>query len=224
MSEGGAVVISGQEISDALRRAAAQLISLRDHLNRLDADIGDGDSGLTAERGAQAVLAYLDATPPTDDLGKWLAGAGMAYNRAAPSTMGALMATAFMRAGKEVMGRATLGPEDLAAMLNAADQGLQERGKTKPGDKTVVDALHPAAQALSEALKAGQPLEHAAQAMLDAARAGRDAAIALRSQVGRANWVGERTEGKPDPGTVLFVAALEAALQADVSEAGSTLG
>ena len=126
-----AEVITGQDIVGALRRAAARLISLRDHLNRLDADVGDGDSGLTAERGAQAVLAYLDATPPGHDLGRWLAGAGMAYNRAAPSTMGALMATAFMRAGKEVMGRGTLGPDDLAGMLNAADQGLQERAQVE---------------------------------------------------------------------------------------------
>lgn len=224
MSKGESGIMTGQDISDALRRAAARLISLSDHLNRLDADVGDGDSGLTAERGAQAILAYLDATPPTDDLGKWLAGAGMAYNRAAPSTMGALMATAFMRAGKEVMGQSSLSVQQLADMLVAADQGLQERGKVKPGDKTVVDAVHPAAVAFSGAVEAEQSLDAAAQAMLDAARAGRDAAIALRGQVGRSNWVGERTEGKPDPGTVLFVAALEAVLQADFSEAGSTLG
>ena len=121
--------ITGDDIAAALRRAAHRLLELRDHLNRLDAEVGDGDSGLTAEKGAQALLAYLDATPPTDDLGKWLAGAGMAYNRAAPSTMGALTATAFMRAGKGVMGRATLSATDMAAMLLAADQGLQERGK-----------------------------------------------------------------------------------------------
>ena len=185
--------------------------------------MGDGDSGLTAEKGASALLAYLHATPPGDDLGRWLAGAGMAYNRAAPSTMGALMATAFMRAGKVVTGQATLSAADLAAMLSAADQGLQERGKVKPGDKTIVDAVHPAAVAFDEAVRAGVPLDTAAQTMLDAARAGRDAAIPLRAQVGRSNWVGERTEGRADPGTVLFVSALEAVLGADSSEAGSTL-
>ena len=215
--------ITGDDVAGALRRAATRLLALRDHLNRLDAEVGDGDSGLTAEKGAQALLAYLDATPPTDDLGRWLAGAGAAYNRAAPSTMGALMATAFMRAGKGVIGQATLSPADLAAMLNAADQGLQERGKVKPGDKTVVDAVHPAAVAFDEAVRAGEPLPVAARAMLDAARAGRDAAIPLRAQVGRSNWVGERTEGQADPGTVLFVSALEAVLEADPSEPGSTL-
>ena len=223
MTEGTVGEISGDEVSWALRRAATRLLELRDHLNRLDAEVGDGDSGLTAEKGAQALLAYLDATPPAADLGRWLAGAGMAYNRAAPSTMGALMATAFMRAGKGVTGQATLSAADLAAMLLAADQGLQERGKVKPGDKTIVDAVHPAAVAFDSAVQAGGPLDAAARAMLDAARAGRDAAIPLRAQVGRSNWVGERTQGKVDPGTVLFVSALEAVLGTDASEAGSTL-
>ncbi|GHF53810.1 dihydroxyacetone kinase [Deinococcus metalli] len=226
MSEPGSVpagtapAITGEDIAAALRRAAIRLVGLRDHLNRLDAEVGDGDSGLTAEKGARGLLAYLDATPPGDDLGKWLAGAGMAYNRAAPSTMGALMATAFMRAGKTVMGQAILSPHDLAVMLVAADQGLQERGKVKPGDKTIVDAVHPAAEALMSAVLAGQSLDAGAQDMLNAARAGRDAAVALRGQVGRSNWVGERTEGKTDPGTVLFVSALEAVLNAQPSESG----
>ena len=209
--------IGGAEIEAALRRAAGRLLELRDHLNHLDAEVGDGDSGLTAEKGARGLIGYLDTTPPGADLGRWLAGAGMAYNRAAPSTMGALMATALMRAGKVVMGQSTLSAADLAAMLLAADQGLQERGKVKPGDKTIVDAVHPAAAAFDAAVQSGRSLAEAAQEMLAAARAGRDAAIALRGQVGRANWVGERTEGKLDPGTVLFVSALEAVLQADAS-------
>lgn len=216
--------LSGSDISAGLRRAAQQLVEMRDLLNTLDAAMGDGDCGLTAEKGAKGVLAYLDANPPGDDLGKWLAGAGMAYNRAAPSTMGALMATAFMRAGKVVMGQATLAPAQLADMLNAADLGLQERGKAKVGDKTIVDALHPAAEAFGQAVAKGASLSEAGAQMLQAARAGRDRAISLRSQVGRANWVGERTEHQPDPGTVLFVGALEAVLGAETTEAGSTLG
>jgi phosphoenolpyruvate---glycerone phosphotransferase subunit DhaL len=215
--------VTGADVAAALRRAATRLLALRDHLNRLDAEVGDGDSGLTAEKGALALLAYLDSAPPADDLGRWLAAAGMAYNRAAPSTMGALLATAFMRAGKGVTGQTSLSVADVAAMLLAADQGLQERGKVKPGDKTIVDAVHPAAVAFDEAVRAGEPLDAAAQVMLAAARAGRDAAIPLRAQVGRSNWVGERTVGHADPGTVLFVSALEAVLSAEPSEIGSTL-
>lgn len=210
------------EIVDALNRIAMRLIEMRDRLNEFDAAMGDGDSGLTAEKGAMGLQQYLAENPPTD-LGKWLAQAGMAYNRAAPSTMGALIATGFMRAAKEVMGKSELEPDDLARMLLAASFGIQERGKAKPGDKTIVDAWHPAAEAFKQALDSGAGLQEAGHLALEAARKGRDGVIASRSTVGRANWVGERTEGKPDPGTVLFVSALEAVLKLETSEPGSTL-
>jgi phosphoenolpyruvate---glycerone phosphotransferase subunit DhaL len=145
----------------------------------------------------------------------------MAYNRVAPSTMGALVATALMRAGKEAMGVSSADDATLARMMVAANIGIQERGKAKPGDKTLVDALHPAAEAFSNAINAGSSLEDASAAMLAAARKGRDAAIPLRSTIGRANWVGG-TEGKVDPGTVLLVSVLEAILQVPPSAPGST--
>lgn len=174
--------------------------------------MGDGDTGVSVSKGAQGVLEHMAANPPTDDLGKWLAGVGMAYNRVAPSTMGALVATALMRAGKEVFGISSVDNATLAKMLMAASLGVQERGKAKLGDKTLVDALHPAAEAFSSAINAGLSLEVAGQAMLEAARNGRDAATPLKSMIGRANWVGG-TEGKLDPGTVLVVTVLEALMQ-----------
>jgi dihydroxyacetone kinase len=124
--------------------------------------------------------------------------------------MGTLLATVLMRIGKEAKGATSLDGAMLAKMAQAADTGIRERGKAKPGDKTIVDALHPAAEAFAAAISRGDTLDAAATAMLDAARAGRDAAIPLRSNIGRASWVGERTVNKLDPGTVLCVALLEA--------------
>lgn len=209
-------------MANALERAAKCLIEIKDHLNELDGKMGDGDCGITAEKGANGLLEFLHANPPADDLGRWLGQAGMAYNKAAPSSMGTLIATALMRAGKEAMGRASLDAATLAKMLVAASNGMQERGKAKPGDKTIIDAVHPATLAFSSAVESGANLETAAQAMLEAARKGRDDAIPLRSMIGRANWVGERTEGLVDPGTVLFVSALEAVLGVQSSEPGSS--
>jgi dihydroxyacetone kinase-like protein len=134
----------------------------------------------------------------------------MAVNRAAASTMGTLLATALMRAGREVRGKADLSAEDLVAMLRAADAGVQERGKAKLGDKTVVDALHPAAEAFAGAIRAGQSLPEAGEVMLAAAKGGLEAVTPLRSRVGRAGWVGERTEGQVDPGCAALVVILEA--------------
>jgi dihydroxyacetone kinase-like protein len=204
--------IDGEQVTAAVERVAARLSALRDELNRLDAAVGDGDLGITMSKAATGARDYVSANPPGDDLGKFLFGLGRAVNNAAPSTMGTLLATGLMRAGKEARGAATLDGAALAAMLHAADAGVQERGKARPGDKTVVDALHPAAEAFAAAVEQGVGLEGAAQAMLEAARAGRDAATPLRSKIGRASWVGERTEGQLDPGSVVLVQIFEAAL------------
>ncbi len=215
--------ISGAELVATLRRAAARALELRDLLNQLDAAIGDGDTGITVAKAATGLLEYLEANPPGDDLGRFLAAAGMAINRVASSTMGTLMATALMRAGKAAQGYKELDDALLAQMVSAADLGIQERGKAKPGDKTLVDALHPAAEAFAQAIAQGEPRTGAAQRMVAAARAGRDGAIALRSQTGRAAWVGERTENQPDPGTVLVVQMLEAVTGEAHSAIGSSI-
>lgn len=214
--------ITSEQVTQALLRATGRLIEIEDWLNQLDAAMGDGDMGITVAKGARGVRDWIAQNPAGDDLGKFISGAGMAFNKIAPSTIGALTATAFMRAGKEAKGMTTLDPQTLARMIQAADQGIQERGKAKPGDKTIVDALHPAAIAFGEAIGAGMDLRAAARVMLHAARRGRDEAIPLRSKIGRAGWVGERTEGQPDPGTVMFVQILEAILGEAYSQPGSS--
>lgn len=213
--------ITSEQVVRAIERVAARLIEIEDELNQLDAAMGDGDMGITIARGATGLRDWIAQNPPGDDLGKFLAGAGMAFNRIAPSTMGTLTATALMRAGKEARGLASLDGPALARMLTAVDDGIRERGKAQPGDKTIVDALHPAAEALASAIAAGQDLATASQAMLQAARAGRDAAIPLRSKIGRASWVGERTAGHPDPGTVMLVQILETLMGAEYSQPGT---
>ncbi|WP_207483057.1 dihydroxyacetone kinase subunit L [Arenibaculum pallidiluteum] len=201
--------IDGAAVAAAMRRVAAALEARKDTLTELDQAVGDGDLGITASKAGQALAAYADQEPG-EDLGKYVAQAGMAVNRVASSTMGTLLATALMRAGKAASGKAALEPGDLAAMLRAADQGIQERGKAKPGDKTVVDALHPAAEAFAAAIEAGAPLQEAARRMAEAARRGMDEVTPLRNRIGRAGWVGERTEGRVDPGCAAMVAILEA--------------
>jgi dihydroxyacetone kinase len=216
------LLIDGATVRAALLRVAERMVALRDRLNELDAAMGDGDTGITVAKAGKALQEYMAANSPGDDLGQWLAGAGMALNRAASSTLGTLMATALLRAGREAKGVQTLDTALLAQMVSAANQGIQERGKAKPGDKTLVDALHPAAEAFAGAIARGAALRAAGEQALEAARRGRDAAIPLRSKIGRAGWVGERTENQPDPGSVLCVQVLETLLQTGYSEPGST--
>jgi phosphoenolpyruvate---glycerone phosphotransferase subunit DhaL len=95
-------------------------------------------------------------------------------------------------------------------MLRAADTGIQERGKAKPGDKTIIDALHPAAEAFDEAMTQGDSLDVAASRMISAAQDGLDTVTPVRSKIGRAGWIGERTEGKVDPGCAACLIILQA--------------
>jgi dihydroxyacetone kinase len=126
--------------------------------------------------------------------------------------MGTLLATALMRAGKEVMGKNELSSQDLVAMFKAAALGMQERGKAKPGDKTIMDALHPAYEAFAAAVEQGDSLGEAGAKALAAAEAGRDRVTPWRSKIGRASWVGERTEGQVDPGCEALVVMLKAVI------------
>ena len=203
------VSYEGQAVADAMLRVCAALKTQVDALTALDQAVGDGDMGYTLGKIADALTEYAKTTS-TADLGKFLAGAGMLANKVGPSTMGTLLATALMRAGKVVMGKAELAPGDLVAMLQAAEVGMQERGKAQFGDKTILDALHPANEAFAAAIAAGATVQAAGALALAAAEAGRDAVTPRRSQIGRASWVGERTEGQVDPGCAALVVILAA--------------
>ena len=202
--------IRNDAIVAAMQRAAAVLVEQKEYFTELDQAMGDGDMGISMGKVGVALQEYMADTDPGEDVGNFVARAGMAVNKAAPSTMGTLMATALMRAGKEVKGQPQITLTDLAAMFTAGDQGMQERGKAKPDDKTIIDAIHPAAEAFAAAVAGGKPAAEAGADALVAALAGRDRVTPLRSKIGRASWVGERTEGKLDPGCAMFCVVLEA--------------
>lgn len=194
-------------VAQALHRVGQLLVDQSEYLTGLDQAMGDGDMGITMGRIGVALVTYAAETE-VDDIGKYLAQAGMTANKAGPSTMGTLFSTALMRAGKAARGKTELSAEDLAEMFKAADEGVAERGKANLGDKTVRDALSPAAEAFAAAIAQGKAPAAAAADALAAAEAGRDKVTPQRSKVGRASWVGERTEGQVDPGCEMFVLVL----------------
>ncbi len=200
------------DVKAVMRRVASALSESENELTKLDQALGDGDLGITAVKISDALLVYIkDAGDDAgNDLGRFIAGAGMAANRVASSTMGTLLATAAMRAGRVVKGADSIAPAQLGEMLNQAGQGMRERGKASLGDKTILDAIFPAAEAFSAALANDKPLAEAARKMVDAAKEGRDAVTPLRSKIGRAGWIGERGQGMLDPGCQLCVIVLEA--------------
>ena len=174
----------------------------RDYLLELDARMGDGDLGLTMSKAFTAVYDELKDTTETD-LGKLLMKAGMLIAKAAPSTMGTLMGTGFMRGGKAVSGKAELTTADLAEFFQAFVTGIMERGKAKPGEKTIIDSLKPAADTLLE-LK-GEDVAQALQAALRSSQNGLESTKNMVAQHGRIAYYKEQSKGQEDPGATAGV-------------------
>ncbi len=200
-----------RDIRPLLHYVATSLPAHADELRDLDAKIGDGDLGETITRGMRAVEAQL---PDLEGLkpGDQLTRAGLAFNRAAASTFGALFATALMRAGNSIAEKEEIRPEDIGPMAQAALEGIRQRGGAKEGDKTLLDALAPALAAYNEGLATGLAAREAANAALKACSQGVRATIGMRSRVSRASWVGERTIGVADPGATAVLRMFEATM------------
>lgn len=188
---------------------ARALIESSDELNTLDAATGDGDMGISVRIGAEAVLAELERLEEAD-AGALLAALGMAFNRAAGSTIGALVATAGMRSGAVLKGQFEMDLASLSTAFRSAIEGIAERGKAKRGDKTLLDAMIPAAEALDATVNEGGELAEAASRALEAAEAGMRKTAGMLGKVGRGKWSGERGREHPDAGAAAVVIALRA--------------
>jgi dihydroxyacetone kinase-like protein len=188
----------------------------RDYLTQLDAAIGDGDHGVNMDRGFEAVGKALAAQDGSLPPGKLLTVAGKTLVSTVGGASGPLWGTAFRRAGRALGDREELDGQDLAVALRAALDGVVELGAAQPGDKTMVDALGPAIEALEEALESGESLEAALAAATQAAENGAKATVPLQARKGRASYLGERSIGHQDPGATsaaLIMAALQRAVE-----------
>lgn len=195
-----------------LRAFAALIDEHTDELTALDAAIGDADHGSNMQRGTAAVVAAL-ADDPQPSPAAALKQAGMTLIRSVGGASGPLYGTFFLRAATAA-GEGELDAPTFAAAFRAGLDGVVARGKAESGDKTMFDALAPAADALDERLAAGADLAAALDAALAAATAGRAATIPLVARKGRASYLGERSVGHQDPGATSATLLVRAAGQA----------
>lgn len=185
----------------------------RDHLVALDSAIGDGDHGINMTRGFDAVEVAIAAEPEATP-GRLLILSGKTLVSTVGGASGPLWGSALRAAGRTLGDRTEVAPEQLVEALAAALAAVRDLGAAAPGDKTMVDALEPAVDALRGALATGQPLAAAMATAEDAAAAGMRATIPLQARKGRASYLGERSIGHQDPGatsTTLIVGALRRA-------------
>lgn len=175
----------------------------RDVLIALDGKVGDSDLGLTMSKAFAAAAAAVAAEGEAAGIAKLLRVAGAAMARAAPSTMGTLTATGFLRGAKAVEEADRLGTEELARFWRAFRDGVAERGKAKPGDKTLLDVLDPVAASLERAAADGASLPAALAAASEAAAAGLEATKSMVAQHGKAAAFRDKTVGLQDAGATV---------------------
>jgi phosphoenolpyruvate---glycerone phosphotransferase subunit DhaL len=190
-----------KDIRSIVSGIASIMAEKKDELISLDGAMGDGDLGLTMEKGFAAARDEALASEEPD-LGKLLIKIGMAIARAAPSTMGTLVGSGFMSGGKAVTGVPALGVGEMAAFFEAFTAGVMQRGKSKPGEKTIVDVLLPASEALRAAASSGVELPGAFRKLRSAAAVGREQAKGMIAQHGRLAYYQEKSKGQEDPGAV----------------------
>lgn len=201
----------GGDVARRLALAAASALAAAEaHLTDLDAKAGDGDLGASMARAAEAIRAL--PAEAWNAPAHALAEVGNALRRAIGGSSGPFYATALLRASRDLGGAAE--PRRLAKAFDTAVAAITELGGARPGDRTMVDALAPAAEAFRAALAAGKPAKQALTAAAEAAEAGAKHTATLQPRLGRASYLGERAVGVPDGGAVAVSIWLRAAADA----------
>ena len=191
---------------------AAAMEEQRRYLTKLDSEIGDGDHGTNMHRGFQAALERLEGTDPSTPADA-LKAVSMALISKVGGAAGPLYGTAFLRASTALQGKDEVSAEDAAAALEAALGGIKQRGKAEAGDKTIVDALEPAAEAAKGTVSDGSAAD-VLRAAAEAAKEGAEATVPLTARKGRASYLGQRAAGHQDPGATSTYFLLDAAARA----------
>jgi dihydroxyacetone kinase len=223
--ESGARLAEGSTLRRAIEAVCACLLQAEPTLTEMDQRVGDGDLGISLSRAAHAILQEIDTYPAETAPGAVLRTISATIRRVVGGTSGPLYAVMLLRAASvleqsgKAAGRDT--PQDWAAAFSAAVAAVMELGGAHPGDRTMVDALQPAAVALQAAL--AQPgtgdtrTDDAMKAAVNAATAGAGQTASMSPRLGRSSYVGDRALGFADPGAhavALWLAAIRSALQA----------
>lgn len=189
--------------AQAFIAAARVLVSVKEELGILDGVAGDGDLGASMAVGFTAVIGRLSEADGADqDVGALLTTMGSVLSTTAPSTLGTLLGLGFRRAGRELAGRDRLDADTIARMVDALVVEIALRGGAGPGDRTVLDALGPAAEAARAAADREDPPQVAADAAAKAAEQGAAGTQTMPARRGRAAWLKEHAYGSPDAGAM----------------------
>lgn len=196
------------KIYQCIQKIGEDIIENKDFLTDLDREIGDADHGVNMARGFTEVLNQIPQDE--EDISKVLKKVGMVLLSKVGGASGPLYGTAYMKAAAAVPGKTEITLEDGKEMLTAVIGGIKMRGKAERGEKTMLDALEPALEALTKGIENGDDVEACLNAMCEAAREGVEYTKTIRATKGRASYLGDRSIGHQDPGATSSTITLEA--------------
>ncbi len=199
---------------------AERIIEQEEYLTELDAAIGDADHGANMRRGMEKVRERLqDPDNACKDIRTLLRAVAMTLISAVGGAAGPLYGTFFLRAATMPEGGQSVDLAGLTKMLRYGLDGLQQRGKARVNDKTMVDTIQPAVEALEAAVASNQSLAVALSAARQAARRGMKHTITIAANKGRASYLGPRAIGHQDPGATSAYYLFETAVQTLTNQA-----
>jgi dihydroxyacetone kinase-like protein len=196
------------DLEFVVRSIAQTAVDKEREFGDLDAVVGDGDFGYSLARGFEIVLQDWDGFDRTTPAA-FLQKVAMVISGRIGGTSGPIWGTAFLRASTAIRGKEQVTGDDVVAMLRAAAEGIKTRGNSDLGDKTLLDSLVPATDALAEEVANGASGPPAVARMAEVARARADATTSMIAKRGRASYTGERSIGSPDPGAIAIAVILE---------------
>lgn len=197
------------QIAELYEGVAEIFAEKKDELCEMDANMGDGDLGLTMDKGYGALPKLIRENIEEDDLGKTLMKAGMKMASLVPSTMGTLMSSGVMEGGKALKGKTQMGAEELAIYLTAFAAGIQKRGKCQLGDRTILDSVDAGAKKAAEAAAKGEDMSGVIEAACQGAAEGVEATKDMIPKFGKAAVFSAKAIGIPDQGAVAGMYMIE---------------
>lgn len=203
--------IDTDEMLKVIENIAKTVEENKDYLTRLDSEIGDGDLSINLNRGFTEVRRKL-AQLKGKDAGTILKTVGSTLIESVGGAVGPLYGVAFMKAGGVVEGKLEIDLSDLVRMFEVAEQGIVGIGSAKLGEKTMLDAVHPAVEALKEAASKNYTLLKAFEQSVKAAERGMKNTIQMVAKKGRSMYLGERARGHQDVGATSCYLMLKSVL------------
>lgn len=188
-----------QTVINWLQKFTDTIEENKDYLTELDAAIGDADHGINMQRGFKKVMEKLPIVEDKD-IGTILKTVSMTLISSVGGASGPLYGTFFLRASTAVAGKQELDAKNILELLKTGLEGIIGRGKAQLGDKTMVDALHPAVMAFEKAINDGVDIKNAVEKAVAAAEKGMKETIPMVAKKGRSSYLGERSKGHQDPG------------------------